>query len=330
MRIRTIKPEFWTNEKLCSLPECTHLFAAALLNYVDDEGYFNANPGLIKGALFPIRETSRTIPVMLQELSKIGYLKIGETDDERKYGFIIHFSEHQVINKPKESKIKCLDISWFATVSIPEQSGTAPTWNGMEMEMEMEGETGTRNVTTRARALDVIDDQKQIVIQRGKRSGKTEIDIDRDFDLFWEAYPKKVGKKDALKALQKARKSGCPKIGVLIAAIEKQRKSGQWRRDGGQYIPNPATWINRGQWDDIVADGVGRKLLPQEQSQLAIQEWLAEEEEKEKNGKQRDSGSIADDFGIISGEMAANKTNNASVVKDAKGHRPEIRTRGSD
>jgi hypothetical protein len=129
MRIRTIKPEFWTNEKLCSLPEITHLFAAAILNYADDEGYFNANPGLIKGALFPIRDTSSSIPVMLRELSEIGYLKVGETEDGRKYGLIVNFSRHQAINKKKKSKIKDLEVSWYATVPIPDEHGTDTTGN---------------------------------------------------------------------------------------------------------------------------------------------------------------------------------------------------------
>jgi hypothetical protein len=61
---------------------------------------------------------------MIRELSDIGYLKIGETDDDRKYGLIVHFSEHQVINKKKESKIKCLEISWFCTVPVPDEYRT--------------------------------------------------------------------------------------------------------------------------------------------------------------------------------------------------------------
>lgn len=72
----------------------------------------------------------------------------------------------------------------------------------------------------------------------------------------------------------------------------------------------------------------GRKLLPQEQSQLAIQEWLKEAEEAEQNGQQNDSGNFTDDFGILSRKMAADKTDIASVVSDAKGHRPEIRSTG--
>lgn len=28
----------------------------------------------------------------------------------------------------------------------------------------------------------------------------------------------------------------------------------QWRKDNGQYIPNPATWLNQGRWDDVLTE----------------------------------------------------------------------------
>ncbi|HBS0572930.1 TPA: DnaT-like ssDNA-binding domain-containing protein, partial [Klebsiella pneumoniae] len=46
-RIRTIKPEFWTDEDMAEVSEPACLLAIGLLNYADDEGYFNANPKLI-------------------------------------------------------------------------------------------------------------------------------------------------------------------------------------------------------------------------------------------------------------------------------------------
>lgn len=69
-----------------------------------------------------------------------------------------------------------------------------------------------------------------------------------DFDAFWNAYPRRIGKKAALKAWGRAKDK--PPVSDIIAAIESQRESEQWRRDGGQYIPHPATWINQGRWDD--------------------------------------------------------------------------------
>ncbi|WP_344290087.1 DnaT-like ssDNA-binding domain-containing protein, partial [Microbacterium arabinogalactanolyticum] len=74
------------------------------------EGYFNANPKLIKAAVFPIREPSVSIPVMLRELSNHGYLSMFYTPDNRQFGLIKNFAKHQVVNKPRPSKIKEMEL----------------------------------------------------------------------------------------------------------------------------------------------------------------------------------------------------------------------------
>ncbi|QWA09553.1 primosomal protein [Sodalis ligni] len=109
-RIRTIKPEFWTDEDLAEASECACLLAIGLLNYADDEGYFNANPKLIKAAVFPLREPSVPITVMIRELSNHGYLSMFSAPDGKHFGLIKNFTKHQVVNKGKESKIKELEL----------------------------------------------------------------------------------------------------------------------------------------------------------------------------------------------------------------------------
>ena len=69
------------------------------------------------------------------------------------------------------------------------------------------------------------------------------------FDEFWSAYPKKVGKDDARRAFQKRKPDG-ELLALMLAAIAAQRESQAWIRDGGQYIPNPSTWLNQGRWQD--------------------------------------------------------------------------------
>lgn len=134
-RIRTIKPEFWRNEALSELPEFAHMLAAALLNYADDEGYFNANPRLIIAECFPLREPSMDTTVALRELSRIGYVTLGKGVDGRQYGRILAFNKHQTINKPVKSKIANISISWSdyssTTVALPHGTGN--------------GERGSRN-----------------------------------------------------------------------------------------------------------------------------------------------------------------------------------------
>jgi len=116
-RIRTIKPEFFQHEHLSELSAETHLFAAGLLTYADDEGYFNANHGLVKAAVFPLRESSVSTHDMLTHLSNIGFLRFGIGTDGRRYGHIVEFLKHQRINRPTPSKIRGLGIVWESSVS---------------------------------------------------------------------------------------------------------------------------------------------------------------------------------------------------------------------
>ena len=76
------------------------------------------------------------------------------------------------------------------------------------------------------------------------------------FDVFWESYPKKVGKEAARKAFAKVKVP----VETLVAAVEEQKRGGQWQRDNGQYIPNPATWLNQGRWEDEVQEAFDKGL----------------------------------------------------------------------
>lgn len=80
-----------------------------------------------------------------------------------------------------------------------------------------------------------------------KLSFRARTSTETAFDEFWAVYPKKVGKKDAFKAFQKVPVSERP---LLIPAVERQKQSRQWQKDGGQFIPNPSTWLNQGRWLD--------------------------------------------------------------------------------
>lgn len=70
-----------------------------------------------------------------------------------------------------------------------------------------------------------------------------------EFLAFWESYPKKVGKDAAMKAWRKISK---PKetIRIILEALQWQKQSHNWTKDNGQYIPNPATYLNQGRWKD--------------------------------------------------------------------------------
>ena len=72
---------------------------------------------------------------------------------------------------------------------------------------------------------------------------------DVGFGEFWKAYPRKVGKDAALRRWKKLKPSK-EVVAQMVAAIGVQMRSEQWRKDGGQFIPYPATWLHEGRWKD--------------------------------------------------------------------------------
>ncbi len=68
------------------------------------------------------------------------------------------------------------------------------------------------------------------------------------FDEFWKAYPKRLGRGDAVKAWQK---HGCEKFADdILLKLAKLSISHDWTKDGGQFVPKPTTWLNREGWHD--------------------------------------------------------------------------------
>jgi len=104
----------------------------------------------------------------------------------------------------------------------------------------------TKNNESKSKSIDIDIYNPPIIPPKGG----TDPVRDNGFDAFWSEYPKKVGKKDAKKAYEKALKSTDAE--TMIRAVQAQKGSGQWTRDNGRYIPNPSTWLNQGRWDDEI------------------------------------------------------------------------------
>lgn len=74
--------------------------------------------------------------------------------------------------------------------------------------------------------------------------------VDLIFEAFWKAYPRKTKKQEAYKAWCKEAKLSPDIQGAIFAALDWQVRQAQWNRDGGQYIPHPASWLNGKRWQD--------------------------------------------------------------------------------
>lgn len=89
-----------------------------------------------------------------------------------------------------------------------------------------------------------------------KNTPHTPTGADIRFERFWAAYPRKVAKDAARKAFDK-RKPDSELLAQMLEAIRAQKQSDDWLKDGGQFIPHPATWLNQGRWQDDILAGAG-------------------------------------------------------------------------
>jgi hypothetical protein len=84
-----------------------------------------------------------------------------------------------------------------------------------------------------------------------------EIELDKDiktighFDTFWNAYPKKIGK-DKCRRWFDSHKVESELLEQMLTALDTQKRSDQWTREDGRFIPYPYTWLNQGRWQDEI------------------------------------------------------------------------------
>ena len=73
-----------------------------------------------------------------------------------------------------------------------------------------------------------------------------ERDREKEFAILANAYPRQ----EAIAAAREAYESVPVQLDVLLAAIEEQKGSDQWQRDGGRYIPQLNRWLTEERWQD--------------------------------------------------------------------------------
>lgn len=81
------------------------------------------------------------------------------------------------------------------------------------------------------------------------KTHKRNIYIPSLFDRFWAAYPRKVSKADARKVFAKLSPDE-QMVEMMLQALDWQKRLPEWTKDGGRYVPYPATWLNSRRWED--------------------------------------------------------------------------------
>lgn len=168
MRIRTVKPAFWTSLDITSLAIRTRLHFIGIWNYADDAGRGIDDPHLIKAALWPRDErvTWKQVDAMQAELAS-HHLIVRYMDGPRPYFEIPNWTKHQRIDKPQDSTIPPAPIH-DASGNVPGTVGDTSRLEGKGKEEEGNGESKAAT-----RALNpVTHDQLYLAERIGSSWGK--------------------------------------------------------------------------------------------------------------------------------------------------------------
>lgn len=129
-RIRSIKPDFWTDTLIVQLPHVTRLLYIALWNVADDHGYLLDEPERIAMEVMP-REPAGIVDASVQLLAAAGRLEWFVDDDGRSYYRVAKWEDHQRVDHPAKSKIfressRKLAIPLSARRAVAEKYGCQP------------------------------------------------------------------------------------------------------------------------------------------------------------------------------------------------------------
>jgi hypothetical protein len=107
-RIRTIKPDFWTDEKLTECSLSARLLFIGTWNFSDDNGNLDRSSKQIKARVFPL-DNLDCEPLILELLEK--ELLVEYEYEDRLYLHIQGFNKHQLINRPSKPQCPLYDDS---------------------------------------------------------------------------------------------------------------------------------------------------------------------------------------------------------------------------
>jgi phage replication O-like protein O len=82
-----------------------------------------------------------------------------------------------------------------------------------------------------------------------KKKTKDSCALAVSFKQFYDSYPKKKNRQEAIKAWTSLNPDE-DLLDEILSAIEKQKLSFDWTKEDGKYIPHPASWIRGRRWED--------------------------------------------------------------------------------
>lgn len=233
MPSRILKESICTSGSLAYLSAEAEVLFYRLIVKADDFGLYYGSPKILASLLFPLNvPTEKKVSSWLAELVNGGLVATYKGEDGRQYLKLLSWDKHQNrrATKPKYPLPQEFDNTCKQEVS----SDNSVTCAQMQADSSVNvNENVFENVNEK---------RKRVSAQRGAG-------VDDAFDQFWSVYPRKVGKKDAVKVWNQIRPN--PDLtNKIVQGVDRWKRSEQWTKDDGRFIPYPATFLRGERWNE--------------------------------------------------------------------------------
>jgi hypothetical protein len=228
-RIRTIKPDFWSDGKVVGLsPEARLLFIGSWNFALCDDGHLPDDPMGLKLKVLPADQVDGV--VLLEELLAAGVVVRGATPDGRSYLHVPRLRDHQKVdNRWTPRCFVCSSAKLPSAPSAPSDSPSLPETRA--------------SFTEPHRASPSLTAVKERKGKEEKKDLSGKPDEAPGFAEFYAAYPRKEARRKAEQAWRAAIKRATPEdimAGLARFPFKPER----------QYQPLPASWLNADRWAD--------------------------------------------------------------------------------
>ena len=241
---RIIKESICVSEQIDELNPFEETFFYRLLVNCDDYGCMDAREKVLVAKLFPLKAVKAAdilkALVRLAEVDLIGLYDV----NGHPYLKVLKWSDHQRVRVSKHKYPE------------PTEEQLSVARSNLRQLAATCGETrriAANRGNLRPESNPIQSNPNPNTNPNPNPNPNPPTDTDANFDRFWASYPKRVARQDAMKAWKKINPD-TELVEMIIDKLEKWKASDEWNREGGQYVPHAATWLNGRRWDDEVPE----------------------------------------------------------------------------
>jgi len=230
---RIIKESICTSDTIDQLTEFEELFWYRLIVNCDDFGRFDARTSILKARLFPLKlakVSDKTIEETLNKLSIVGLITVYIVE-ERPYLQAVTWGNHQTIRNKRSKYPSIEDANTTIEINCNQMNANVPVIQSNPIQSK----------SNPIQSHDASNEQEK------------QDNLNKLFEIFYFEYPKKKSKGDAEKAF-KAIKPNKELVVKMVDKIRLLKKTNDWKKEQGKFIPYPATWLRAKGWEDEVKE----------------------------------------------------------------------------